>query len=132
MRKLIILAALTLTLSACSNWEQTTYQALATAQTTLNNAQTAYEVSATLPNGACPAVPTVACIPHTKAAYTSISDAKAIWKTAADAMIVYETAKAMNAGPTALAQAQAGVEAALANLGTILKDVQALMALGGK
>ena len=135
-----VLALLFLPLCAfkgCTNWEKTTYQALAASQQTLNDAQTAYEVSAATGNctAALAATPPVPCIPHTAAAFKSITTGKAAWKTATDGMIAYETVKNANPAPTAnaLAAAQNDVVAALSQVGTIVADVKALYAVtGGK
>ena len=67
-----VLALLFLPLCAfkgCTNWEKTTYQALAASQQTFNDAQAAYEVSAATGNctAALAATPPVPCIPHTAA-----------------------------------------------------------------
>jgi hypothetical protein len=134
MKRIVVLAVLALAVCGCTNWEKTTYQALATALDALNNAQTAYEVSAATGNcaAAIAQTPAVQCIPHTTAAYKSITDGKVIWKTAADGMVTYETLKAKNAGPDALSKAQNEVAAALGQVGTIVADVKALYAIGGK
>jgi hypothetical protein len=126
------LALVFLVVVGCTNWETTTYQSLAASQTTLNNAQAAYEVSKVSP---CPtpANPSVPCIPHTAAAYKAITDGKVIWKSAADAMIAYETVKAANAAPDVQTKAQNDVEAAILNVGPIVKDINALYSMtGGK
>ncbi len=128
-----ILALAALGLAGCTGWEKTTYQSLAAAQDALNSAQTAYEVSAATGNcaAAIAQVPAVACIPHTAAAYKSITDGKVVWKTAADGMIAYETLKAANAGTDALTKAQNDVAAALGQVGIIITDVKSLYAIAG-
>ena len=132
MKRITVLAAAMLTLAfavGCQNWERTTFQALSASKTTLDSAQAAYEVSAH--TGTCP-TPTAtapACIPHTAAAYKTITDAKVLQKGAVDAMVVYEELKAANAAPDALTKAEADVEVALAALSTITGDVKSLYAV---
>ena len=132
MKRTTLFAAAMLTLAfavGCQNWERTTFQALSASKTTLDSAQAAYEVSAS--TGICPtpSAITPACIPHTAAAYKTITDAKVLQKGAVDAMVVYEELKAANAAPDALAKAEADVEVALAALSTITGDVKSLYAV---
>jgi hypothetical protein len=135
VKRVTILVSLTLALLAvvgCTNWEHTVFQTLAASYTTLNNAQAAYELSKAAP---CPtpANPSIPCIPHTVTAYKSITDGKVVWKSAADAMIAYETVKAANAAPDVQTKAQNDVEAALLNITPIVKDINALYSItGGK
>ena len=125
---LSIWLALPLMLVGCTTWERTTFQTLASAQNTLNTAQAAYEVSANAP---CPPGGTVACLPHSAAVNTVISKAKAADTLAVNAMVTYEEAKFASAGTTGLAAAEAEVNAAMLNLGTLIGDVQALSKSGG-
>jgi hypothetical protein len=128
MKRLATICAglmLALCLAGCSEWESTVYKSLASSQTVLNSAQTAYEASASA--GTCTAAITVPCIPHSAAAYKAITDGKTGWKLTADSMIAYETAKeAGGANSDAATKAQSVVVAELANVAIIVKDVQAL------
>ena len=133
MKRITVLAAAMLTLAfavGCQNWERTTFQALSASKTTLDSAQAAYEVSATKPCPS-PSATAPACIPHSKAAFTAITDAKVLQKAAVDAMITYEGLKSASAAPDVLAKAQGDVQVALASLSTILADVKALYSVAG-
>lgn len=110
-------------ITGCSSWERTTFQTLATAQATLNAAQTAYEVSATAP---CPVPATQTCLPHTAAVYNTITKAKAADVLAVNSMVTFEEMKAASAGATGLAAAEADVNVAVSNLSTLIGDVKAL------
>lgn len=130
MRKLLALTA-TLMLGAvlgCTNWEQTTYKTLAASQAVLNQAQFDYEVSASQP---CAAV-TVPCLPHTSGVYKTINEAKAAQKTAVDAFVAYEEAKAQGGTSASLTALQADTVTALNALPGIIADVKALYTNGGK
>lgn len=112
-----------ITFTGCNNWERTTFQTLATAQATLNAAQTAYEQSATAP---CPVPAMQTCLPHTAAVYNTITKAKAADVLAVNSMVTFEEMKAASAGTTGLTAAEADVNVAVANLSTLIGDVKAL------
>jgi hypothetical protein len=118
----VLLAAtlLPFALTACTNWEQTTYQALASSKAVLDQAQIDYE--------------TGTAISHNAIAYQTITAAKAAQTTAVNAMVTYEQLKAVNTtSADALTKAQGDVETALAALPTLLSNVKALYAAtGGK
>jgi len=121
---LIVFAAV-----GCTNWERSAFQSLSASKAAVDSAQAAYEVSASAP---CPPASATPCIPHTETAYDTINRAKAAQKTAVDAMVTYETAKAASAGQAALDKAQTDVETALAALPVLITDVKSLYAKGGK
>jgi hypothetical protein len=123
-----ILAAPLLMAAGCNAWERTTFNTLAASQATINAAQAAYEVSATAP---CPPQGTVACLPHSTADYNIINEAKAAQTLAVNAMVTYEEAKASASGSTGLDAAEAAVNSALANLGTLIGDVKNLYTTPG-
>lgn len=129
----LALFALSTAVVGCDNWERQTYKALSASKSALDGAQAAYEVSKGTPDGSCPAqTPAIACIPHTQAAFKTITDAKSAQKLAVDAMITYEEMKAATGiQPDALSKAQADVAIALGQLSTIINDVKTLYALGG-
>ncbi len=131
MKRLALLSiwlALPFAIAGCTTWERTTFQTLSAAQLTLNTAQAAYEVSA---SGPCPAGGAAACLPHTAAVQTTITKAKAADVLAVNAMVTYEEAKAASAGTSGLTAAEVAVDAAVANLGTLIGDVEALSKSGG-
>lgn len=128
MKRLLFLVPLIL-LIGCPNWEHQAFQSLSASKAAIDSAQQAYEVSASAP---CQVPSTVACIPHTAAAYAVINKAKDAQKTAVDAMVAYETAKAASQGQGALEVAQTDVQTALAALPGLISDVKALYAKGGK
>ena len=113
-------------LAGCTNWERTTFQTLSATHSALESARLAYEASATAP---CSTV-TGPCIPHSKLAYASISEANNAQNLAVDAMIAYEGLKGGGATSTALDAAKAKVEAALAALPVLIADVKALYYIG--
>jgi hypothetical protein len=126
MKRILSLTAallVTLCIVGCTNWERTTFNTLASSDAAINAAQAAYEVSATAP---CPPQSTIACLPHSKAVYTAINKAKAAQTLAVNSMVTYEEVKAANTGTTALNAAQADVNAALAQLPTLIANVKAL------
>jgi len=120
---LIVFAAV-----GCTNWERRAFQALSSSKDAVDSAQAAYEVSA---SASCPPASATPCIPHTQQAFAAITKAKNAQKTAVDAMVTYETAKAASQGQAALQQAQTDVETALAALPGLISDVKSLYA-GGK
>jgi len=117
-------------LCGCTNWERQAFQSLSASKAAIDAAQQAYEVSAV--NGPnCPVPAAQPCIPHTNAAFTAINKAKDAQKTAVDALVTYETAKANGQGQFALERAQTDVETTLAALPGLISDVKALYQ-GGK
>ena len=116
-----------LTLTGCSTWERTTFQALAVAKADIDAAHAAYEVSATLPGGSCATVAVgTACIPHTAGAHDAITKAVQADTLTVQLMVQYEQDKALNSGQPALTAAQADVTNALASLTTITAEIKAL------
>ena len=111
-------------LTACTNWERSVYQTLSASQSVINQAQTYYEVSAA--TGMCPATISTPCLPHTKAVYNTINNAKNVQTTDVNLMVAYEEAKAAGGTQASLTAAQTDVTIALANLPTIIADVKAL------
>ena len=115
--KRAILATIALVLMVgCTSWERTTFQTLAAAKAALDTAQQDYEIGT--------------AIPHNKAAYDVITTAKIADNAAVNQMVAYEELKATGGSPTALAQAESQVDAALLQLPGILTQVKALY--GGK
>jgi len=122
-----ITACALILMCGCSSFERTTFQTLAAAQTTLNNAQSAYEAG-------CPAAAgsTTGCIPHDTAAFTIITKAKAADSLAVQAMVVYEQEKATGSTGSALQAQEAIVVADLAELPALIAEVQTLFSKAGQ
>ena len=121
-------------LTGCPTAERGAYQSLAAAKSTLDTAQAAYEVSATLPGGNCASAPITTpptlCIAHTAAADAAITKAKQADVLAVTLMEQYEEDKSSGAPGSVQAQAMNDVNNAVAALGTIIEEVKALY--GGK
>lgn len=103
--------AITIPMTGCNDWERTTFQTLSASDTTINQAQADYEAGT---------------ITNTTQAFQVITAAKAAQSVAVNQMVAYEQLKATGATPTALTASEAQVVTALAQLPTVLAEVEAL------
>lgn len=109
----VMCAIVLLGLTACSNWERSTYQSLSASKAVVDQAQADYESKA---------------LPRTVLVYNAINAAKDAQTAAVQAFAAYEQLKATGAEDTRLRGQQAVVDAALQRIPPLIAALKALYA----